>query len=262
MIVRRAVSEFPNDNPELHDGLVWTCPELRGRALPTLRMRPLAGALPRVIGPAWWLEPEPNGDVDETSAASETSGDMNEPCVAVNEPNVADQPSVSVNEPCVADEPCAATDEAGVSETPRSAEPPLAMPAPETPFERFVATVAGVALNRGATRAAVAVAALLTQGRLAQNGVDPSLLDELARRKILTPGTAHASDDFAAATGAWRAVLDGSDGDLSGCGSATLDAWAAELLAALTNAPRAEVAELKRELRRAGVAAFGLLAVA
>jgi hypothetical protein len=57
-------------------------------------------------------------------------------------------------------------------------------------------------------------------------------------------------------------VLDGTGGDLAGCGSATLDAWSAELLAALTNAPRAEVPELKRELRRAGIAAFGMLAVA
>src|SRR5687768_9693627 len=30
VISRRAASEFPNDNPELHDGLVWVCPEPRG----------------------------------------------------------------------------------------------------------------------------------------------------------------------------------------------------------------------------------------
>lgn len=217
MVLRRAVSEFPNDNPELHDGLVWACPELRGRALPTLRMRPVAGALPRVIGPSWWLEPEASGDEDEAPAAEI-------------------RPPAKVAAP--------------------SAEEPA------SPFARFVATVAGVALNRGATRAAVALTALLTDGRIGQNGVDPSLLAELARRKVLAPGTGQASAELALAIGAWRAVLDGTGGDLSGCGDSTLDAWAAELLAALTNAPRADVAELKRDLRRAGVAAFGLLAVA
>ncbi|HTQ07936.1 MAG TPA: hypothetical protein VMI54_28985 [Polyangiaceae bacterium] len=240
---RRAVSEFPNDNPELHDGLVWTCPELRGRALPTLRMRPLAGALPRVLGPSWRLEPE--RVTDETTDAVAPNLVDTEPHGAETEPYVAD------TEPYVAE--VAAPSE----------PPPAVVPAaPATPFERFVATVAGIALHRGATRAALALTALLTEGRLGQNGVDSALLTELARRNILAAGTGHASPDFAAATSAWRAVLDGTGGDLSGCGSATLDAWAAELLAAVTNAPRAELGELKRELRLSGVAAFGLLAVA
>jgi hypothetical protein len=61
---------------------------------------------------------------------------------------------------------------------------------------------------------------------------------------------------------AWRGVLDGTGGDLAACGAATLDAWAAELVAAVLNAPSGAVPELRRALRRAGVAAFGLLAVA
>jgi hypothetical protein len=196
-------------------------------------MRPVAGALPRVLGPSWWLEAEPS--VVETQSA--------------------DEPSVA-GTACGADEP-------ELAEIPPLVESaPVRRPEPATPFERFVDAVAAVALNRGATRAAVAVSALLTHGRLTQGGVDPALLAELARRKILAPGGGHASPEFALATSAWRAVLDGTGGDLAGCGSATLDAWSAELLAALTNAPRAEVPELKRELRRAGIAAFGMLAVA
>ena len=38
MVRRLAVSEFPNDNPELHDGLVWACPAPCAPALPTLRL--------------------------------------------------------------------------------------------------------------------------------------------------------------------------------------------------------------------------------
>ena len=36
---RLVVSEFPNDNPELHDGLVWACPTPCAPALPTLFAR-------------------------------------------------------------------------------------------------------------------------------------------------------------------------------------------------------------------------------
>src|SRR5689334_108403 len=53
MFSRRAASEFPNDNPELHDGLVWQSDSVTGHALPTLRLRPLAGRLPKVLGPTW-----------------------------------------------------------------------------------------------------------------------------------------------------------------------------------------------------------------
>jgi hypothetical protein len=225
VISRRAASEFPNDNPELHDGIVWSCPEPCARPLPTLRLRATEGALPKVLGPAWDAP-------GETPAASENDG---APEVA----RAAPKPSVHKVEPSVR----------------------IAPAAPEGPFERFVATVARVALNRGATRAAAAVTALLSSGRLARDGIDPALLDELGRRRILGAAS-QVTPEFAAATSAWRAVLEGTGGDLSGCGSGTLDGWAAELLAAVMNAPRGDAGELKRELRRSGVAAFGLLAVA
>ena len=221
VISRRAASEFPNDNPELHDGIVWSCPEPCARPLPTLRLRATEGALPKVLGPAW----------AERSAT-----------VVRETPAVAHELRV-------------------VAEARVAAEGHDAPAAPQGPFERFVATVARVALSRGATRAAAAVTALLTAGRLARDGSDPALLDELERRRILGSAS-QVTPEFAAATNAWRAVLEGTGGDLSGCGSATLDGWAAELLAAVMNAPRGDAGELKRELRRSGVAAFGLLAVA
>ena len=217
MISRRAASEFPNDNPELHDGLVWTCPEPRGRALPTLRIRPVVGALPRVLGPA-----------------GETPATLPPAAPALARASTPGPPSDDF---------------------------PHTVPA-ASPFEHFVHTVARVAMGRGATRAAAAVTALLTTGRLQVESVDKTLLEVLVRRRILAPSGGHASAELGLATQAWRAILDGSDGDLSGCGSATLDSWAAELLAAVMNAPTSDTSELKRELRRSGVAAFGLLAVA
>ena len=55
---RLAVSEFPNDNPELHDGLVWACPSPCAPALPTLRLRKTTGG--RVLGPDWERPKEPS----------------------------------------------------------------------------------------------------------------------------------------------------------------------------------------------------------
>jgi hypothetical protein len=226
VISRRAASEFPNDNPELHDGIVWSCPEPCAPPLPTLRLRKTEGTLPKVLGPAWAAEAE-RAPVSPRSLAAPSHAVLPPP-----PPGKSALPGV------------------------RSA-PPL----PEEPFERFVATVARVAMNRGATRAAGAVTSLLTLGRLARDGVDPQLLDALARGRIVAPA-GQVTPEFAATTAAWRAVLEGTGGDLSACGSSTLDAWAAELLAIVMNAPRSEITELKRELRRCGVAAFGLLAVA
>jgi hypothetical protein len=117
-------------------------------------------------------------------------------------------------------------------------------------------------MGRGATRAGAAAIALLTTGRVGSESLSPSLLEALVRRRILVAGTGHVTPDFAAVTSAWRAVLEGTDADLSACGSTLLDAWAAELLATVMGGTASDVAELRRELRRAGVAAFGLLAVA
>jgi hypothetical protein len=231
VILRRAACEFPNDNPELHDGIVWSCPEPRGRALPTLRLRETQGALPKVLGPAWQVEVPPSDERQPSPAA------------ASSEP-----------------EPLAPSRPRELRKTQADLGDWRALPAPELPFERFVATVAMVAMNRGAVRAASAVTALLTLGRLGRDGVDSVLLEALARRRILD-ASGRVTPEFATTTQAWRSVLEGTGGDLAGCGSATLDAWAAELLAAVMNAPRGEVGELRRELRRSGVAAFGLLAV-
>jgi len=58
---------------------------------------------------------------------------------------------------------------------------------------------------------------------------------------------------------AWRGILRGESEDYEACGSTTLDEWAASLVARVVGgAPRAD--GIRRELRRRGVAAFGLVA--
>lgn len=269
MFTRRAASEFPNDNPELHDGLVWACAEPCDRPLPTLRMRAPQGELPKVLGPAWHEAAAAPVAGSNVGVRSEPTSEPSPAPVVVEAelapevPSTPEAPTVLEPEVCALD----ADDGAGVAPAAPAAEAPPPLPLAGTPdaagpFFQFVATVARVAMQRGAMRGAAAVAALLTFGRLATQGLDPALVDGLARRRIIVPASGQTTPEFAAAVTAWRALLEGASADLSACGNATLDAWASELLAAALNASKTETSELRRELRRAGVAAFGLLAVA
>ena len=57
---------------------------------------------------------------------------------------------------------------------------------------------------------------------------------------------------------AWQGILRGESEDFGACGGAMLDEWCAALIAGvLGQSVRAD--GLKRELRRRGVAAFGLV---
>jgi hypothetical protein len=67
------------------------------------------------------------------------------------------------------------------------------------------------------------------------------------------------SEDPAPQALAWRGILRGESEDYEACGAATLDEWAASVVAGIVGgASKAE--GIRRELRRRGVAAFGLMA--
>lgn len=266
---RRAAAEFPNDNPELHDGLVWVLPAPVGRALPTLRLRPLAGALPRVLGPAWEAPGEelpPDGRSPETARVAPAPGlaeVVAPPNEVIDAAAATDEVLAVVAPPDEVVAVAAAPDEVlGVAAASDEVAGEPELPAADSPFVKFVATVVAVAVGRGATRAAAALAALLEHGRVAPGAFEATTLKTLISRRILASSGTHATPEFRATTEAWRAVLDGLSADLTPCGSATLDAWSAELVAAALDAPSSAVPELRRALRRGGIAAFGLLAVA
>lgn len=225
MFPRRAVSEFPNDNPALHDGLVWAASEPCAPPSPTLRLRPPTGALPRVLGPAW---------VEEAAAANTepSLGPATEPAVFPE----SEFPTAYDRAPL----------ESGV--------------VPKTPFDVFVGALVRVALERGAVRAAAVLPHLFEAGRTFHDVIDPNTLATLQLRRVLEPESMRPTREFLAAADAWRGLLNGTEHDLSGCGSSTLDVWGAMILGALLNAPRDRTDELRRELRKRGVAAFGLLA--
>jgi hypothetical protein len=259
MYSRRAASEFPNDNPELHDGLVWQTDSVTGHALPTLRLRQLTGRMPKVLGPAWDERAKPV--VSAPRAEVPVIGRppfVHRPPVAENTPvAVVESAPAAVAESAPVVEPSEGlgwvpvADDAvreSVAEAPASVESEPTTPetdAPEptpTAFDALLAALVRVSLDRGATRVAAELPALLAGGR------GPTGLADSPRVKSLL-----------ALGPAWRAALEG--GDLAGCGDQPLDVWASELLATLLIAP-GEREALRRALRRHGVAAFGMLVAA
>jgi hypothetical protein len=129
-------------------------------------------------------------------------------------------------------------------------------------FDAFIAALSGVLAERGATRAAASVGALLGRERLPPDAFDAPTTKGLVARGILDAKSQRPAPEFTVLVHAWRDVLDGTGGDLAACGSATLDVFGAELLVTLLGVASGRGDELRRELRRRGVAAFGMLAAA
>jgi hypothetical protein len=240
-----ACAEFPNDNPVLHEGALWIVTEI--------------GEAPRCerrVAPA---PPQPTLPVSPPSCESSPG-----PVAVVEEPVVAKEPSTDPAPPVVeADDEGDDIEiveelsfEEAVDESPAPPEAPVIEaqapmpeaealePAAEAPladaFALFVAAVEDVARCAGAKDDALAtIAVLVGRARL-----DASASDEYRTLR--------------AQALAWQGILRGESEDFSACGSGMLDEWAAGLVAlVLGNAQRAD--GLKRELRRRGVAAFGLV---
>jgi hypothetical protein len=244
MFPRRAVSEFPNDNPALHDGLVWAASEPCAPPSPTLRLRPPTGALPRVLGPAWVQEAEARSSSLPPAVTA----------VANTEPSAGPLTERST-------EPAESTT-FPESEFPTTydAAPLESGVVPKTPFDVFVGALVRVALERGAVRAAAVLPHLFDGAHAFHEVLDPNTLATLQLRRVLEPDNMRPTREFMAAVDAWRGLLNGTAHDLAGCGSNTLDVWGGMILGALLNAPRDRTDELRRDLRKRGVAAFGLLA--
>jgi hypothetical protein len=202
----RPCSEFPNDNPALHDGVVWRCVATRGgpRAVVRLVRATLVQATPVEAPPA---EPA-------SSAGVVTHRDG--------------------------------------SERENSAE--------ASGFEELVAALAFVALERGATRAAAVAQGLLRGESIDVGRLVPEVVDGLVRGGFVVrrEDRAAPSASLLAIRDAWRDLLDGHSTELPAGLETPLDEWAAALLGVLLLEDEQSDA-LRRELRRRGVAAFGLV---
>ncbi|MCC6216697.1 MAG: hypothetical protein IT376_17685 [Polyangiaceae bacterium] len=142
---------------------------------------------------------------------------------------------------------------------PAPAAAPPAEPTATRPFARLVAALGAAVLGAGATRAAACLPGLLDGSRRSLAGLDEAIVRSLVAAGHASGEPAATTDAFVATCAAWRALLDGESEDLEACGPTPLDAWAAGLIAALSGGDPARV---KRELRRRGVAAFGLVSAA
>ena len=239
-----ACSEFPNDNRELHRGAIWLCLDLTG---PAACERPVVEAV--TPGPVEFA-PEAIVEVPEPLVV------IPEPIAVVLEPVVEPTPEPVVEVAAKAEPPTDPTppvleaDDAGddieivdeivIEAAVDESIPPPPPPPAEDPFVALVGVLEDVARAAGAPDAAMTTLRTL-----------------VGRERIAEDAPADLATLRAQAAG-WQAILKGDSEDFSLVGSSSLDEWSSIVVArALGEPARADV--LRRELRRRGVAAFGLV---
>ena len=237
---RTPASEFPNDNPELHDGAIWVCLEPCGPLRAETRARE---DRPSMVLPAGThLREEAEREEAEREEA-EREGERHGAPPSLAE--LAEDLGIDVEDGIVIEELA-------------FFDPPAH--AAIDPFSTFVATLADVARGAGDARAAAVLPGLLCDGLLDSETISAAAIDALREGGCVEQGASGpmASASLRATAGAWCRVLRGESEDIAACGAATLDEWAADVLARVLGAP-ARATLLRRELRSRGIAAFGLL---
>lgn len=223
-------SEFPNDNAEISGGSIWVGSSLTGPA--TLELAPYQ---PVRAEPFVLFFDDDEGYIDGPVELELSGGGV---CVAVQVPEFVDEvvPLATESEPLVAEQPAPA-------------------------FAHFESALASALMAKGASRSAALLPRLLRLESLAADSISKDVLLTLQSRGYLD-GHARYSQKFRDLCSAWTAVLSGYSQDFAACGTTTLDRFGADLLAALLAVPATRSDELRRELRKAGIAAFGVLEAA
>jgi hypothetical protein len=243
VVARAFAAEFPNDNSEIHAGTIWMSTEPCGAPVAHFAVPEVAVEVEVEVEVAAAVEvtvevtvevgaPEPD-DIEPPVLLEETtepieivdSIELEGPVEIVPAP-IEVPVARAVPVPVPAPMPVEVAVEVAAEEIAASAEPEDGA-ADDDAYALFIRKLAEVAVASGATMDAASIDALL--------GTD------------------------AVAT-AWRAILRGESEDFSTCGGA-LDEWAAAALASMMSAPH-KIAQIRRELRARGVAAFGLIEAA
>jgi hypothetical protein len=234
-------SEFPNDNAAISAGAIWICAELTGPAAAELPAYEPVAADRFVL--SFDEDDAPDGPVEIGLAAGQLA-------VSVLEPSDLPPPDCQVSP-----EPAAPSGEQASRLACGDADPAdLETPA----FARFERALVSALLAQGSTRAAALVPRLLRLEPLPAEALTKDVQLTLQSRGYLD-GNARYCRKYRELCGAWSAVLRGSSQDFAACGTTTLDRFGADLLAALLAVPTTRADELRRELRKAGIAAFGVL---
>ncbi len=224
---RPSAAEFPHDNPEVDRGALWVGSALCMIAAPEEEPTEVEVDVPAAVAAAPVVEVE----VPVAVAASQ---------VAI---------AVAVSEP------------AEIVGTGIDRAEEAAQNAPECdPIAAFVQAVTEVALAYGPAETAAQLEALFHFGTFDADELSPSAQAALFEGKILEPvdGGVRPTEGFTSTSAAWRSILRGEPGDLSACGESTLDTWTADLVARLVASPD-KASTIRRDLRRRGIAAFGML---
>ncbi|MET0591357.1 MAG: hypothetical protein ABW133_01575 [Polyangiaceae bacterium] len=130
----------------------------------------------------------------------------------------------------------------------------------DSPIDTFLRAVAEVACAHGPAESAAHVESLFMFGTPAPLDLAPDARAALLDGNILEADQegVHVTAWFSNTSSAWQKMLRGESGDLGVCGDATLDGWTADLVARLVAKPNLASA-IRRDLRRRGIAAFGML---
>jgi hypothetical protein len=226
-------SEFPHDNAEISGGAIWICDDVTGPATPQLAPEPVV------------IEAQPAFEPVASESFVLYFDDDDDACVdgPVDIEISGTSMSVAVFSP--EPEPVCAAEAASAS---------TVSPA----FRHFESALSATLLAQGATRAAALVPHLLRLESIPADSLSKEVLLTLQSRGYLD-GNARYSGKYRELCSAWCAVLQGSSQDFAACGTTTLDRFGADLLAALLAVPATRSDELRRSLRKAGIAAFGVL---
>lgn len=297
---RSPCAEFPNDNPLIHEGTVWSCPTVTAKPWPqrtTFEHGPLPSEMTSSVaegsavrtGPSIRRAVPREGELTKLlqTSTSVFEDEADEP-VALVPAEVADGIVVEEFDDSFLDESLAlpapppdlydivaeeqhferASGVRLVAAAPVDVDTPeVHVPAPATstaddPFYLFARIVGDVALAAGDARLAAALPTLLYEGevKVALLGDDVAL--SLAKENMVTVAgdMVRLQERCRQAADVWRAMLRGEAADFSAC-AVMLDEWASDVLARALRAP-ARVSQLRQELRLRGVAAFGLVLAA
>jgi hypothetical protein len=249
-------SEFPNDNPLLHEGAILRVDDVCGMPRAEARAPRIEAVIDAEVEVAVVAEVEVAAvaAIEEEPVVSRPSGIYLSGSSAIEEDEGEDiviaplepldeaeiygsisletaavvESRVEIPPPSVIQIEQAPIVETSVEETPVEAMPAAAEIA-ACPYMQLVDILCAVAARES-------------------TDVASSLRDHL-----MSGGDATAN--------AWRLILRSESEDFGPCGALSLDEWAADVLARALGAP-ARSASIRRELRSAGVAAFGLVEAA
>jgi hypothetical protein len=230
-------SEFPNDNAEISGGSIWIGAELTGPA--QLELAPYQPVKAEAF--VLFFDDDDDGYVDGPVELELSGGSV----------------SVTVHAPTP--EPVHEIEPSHVEPVHEVDVAPAVEVAPA--FAHFEAALAAALMAQGASRSAALLPRMLRLESLPADAVSKEVRLTLQSRGYLDSDTRY-SQKFRELCTAWSAVLQGSSQDFAACGTTTLDRFGADLLAALLAVPATRADELRRQLRKAGIAAFGVLEAA